>query len=24
MQLVNSLYEKNKGIGVIEEHPDKK
>ena len=24
MQLVNSLYEKNKGIGIIEEHPDKK
>ena len=24
MQLVNSLYEKNKEIGVIEEHPDKK
>ena len=24
MQLVNSLYEKNKGIGVIEEHLDKK
>lgn len=24
MQLVNSLYEKNKGIGIIEEYPDKK
>lgn len=24
MQLVNSLYKKNKGIGVIEEHLDKK
>lgn len=24
MQLVNSLYEKNRGIGIIEEHPDKK
>ena len=24
MQLVNSLYEKNKDIGIIEEYPDKK